>query len=235
MSPAAAGVRQHLFVQAAVTLLFGLLRPAPSSGWTVATVAVAVAAVGLGAALSSTHVMRNAVLGFEVAALAFGVLGLVAGHYVPGTIVGLHLLIKLWGISSAEFAAALDGSDPGAGAGLGLGVPRAPEGSTPPWAAQPPAQQPPWATPAQAAPPAAAPTGPPAAPTAAPPAAPPAPPQAPAAPVMAALVPAPVAVVPSGPPVAAPWAAPGHQALPYLPPQPGQHPAGRTVVPTVTV
>jgi hypothetical protein len=65
MSPAASGVRSALLVQAAVTLLFGLLRPGASSAWTVATVAVAVAAVGLAAAMQARAALRTAVLGFE--------------------------------------------------------------------------------------------------------------------------------------------------------------------------
>ena len=105
MSPAASSARSTLLVQAAVTLLFGLLRPAPSAAWTVGTIAVVTAAVGLAAALQPTAALRTAVLGFEGVALAFGALGLVAGHYVPGTIIGVSLLIRLAQTSVDDFVA----------------------------------------------------------------------------------------------------------------------------------
>ena len=43
MSPAAAGVRNALFAQAGITLVYGVLRPGPSVVWTIGTVLVAAA------------------------------------------------------------------------------------------------------------------------------------------------------------------------------------------------
>ncbi|HUR13664.1 MAG TPA: hypothetical protein VM097_04145 [Mycobacteriales bacterium] len=95
VSPAAPGTRSALLLQAAVTLLFGLLRSGTGSAWGLATVVIAVVAVGLAAALQATPAFRSAVLAYEVLALAFGAFGAASGHYVPGTVIGLVLLIKL--------------------------------------------------------------------------------------------------------------------------------------------
>ncbi|MGB8649384.1 MAG: hypothetical protein WCD35_01850 [Mycobacteriales bacterium] len=88
-------MRSALFVQAAVTALFSLANSGAGTGWTLLTLLVAAGAVFLGAALQGTPAMRNAVLAFEGVAAAFGVLGVLGGHYVPGTVIGIGLLIRL--------------------------------------------------------------------------------------------------------------------------------------------
>jgi hypothetical protein len=83
----------RLFIQAAFT---GLLAPAGSHGstWLMATFAVAVGAAVVGAVARTGHDRtRELVIGFEAAAVAVGVVGLVGGHYIPGTIVGIAALI----------------------------------------------------------------------------------------------------------------------------------------------
>jgi hypothetical protein len=196
MSPAASAARYALFVQAAVTLVFGLLRPGSSTAWTIGTVALAMGAVGLGAALAPTRTTRTAILGFEGFALVFSVLGLAAGHYVPGTVIGLHLLVKLLQTPADEFAEGPVAAVP-LSASLSAAVPAAPAPEAPP---------PPWGTPAAQPVPAAA---------------------------LVSVSPEPAPAVPFAAPFGAPGATPWQRSAPFLPPQPGSHPAGRTVVPVV--
>jgi hypothetical protein len=82
----------RLFIQAALT---GLLAPtARGSTWLVLTLAVAAGALAVGLLLrSSPPNGRQMVIGFEAVALAVGALGLLGGHYIPGTIVGVVTLI----------------------------------------------------------------------------------------------------------------------------------------------
>lgn len=137
-----------------MTLAFGLLRAGSSGTWTAATVAVAVAAVGLGAALNATPTFRTAVLGFEAAAVAFGVAGLaIEGHLVPGTVIGGFVLLRLAQTSVAEFCAlpvlVPGGAPPSGWQTPVVGAPVAAPGSVPPWAAQgAPIAPPAWPAPA---------------------------------------------------------------------------------------
>jgi hypothetical protein len=83
----------RLFIQAAFT---GLLAPAGSRGstWLMATFAIAAGAAVVGAVVRGCHDRtRELVIGFEVAAVAVGGIGLAGGHYIPGTIVGIAALI----------------------------------------------------------------------------------------------------------------------------------------------
>jgi hypothetical protein len=84
-------LRNALFLQAAVTALVGLTGSA-GLGWTLLTMVVAAGAVFVGAALQPTPAMRTGLLGFEAAAVVFGLLGLTAGHVVPATLLGLGVL-----------------------------------------------------------------------------------------------------------------------------------------------
>ena len=95
-----ASLRSALFLQAAATALFGLWRGG-GGAWTIATMVVAAAAVFIGAALQPTPEMRQAALVFEGVAVAFGVIGLVVGHVVPGTLLGLGALVQLLNPSAA--------------------------------------------------------------------------------------------------------------------------------------
>ena len=223
------GVRTQLFVQAGVTALFALTARSGLDGWTMLTLVVAAGAVFLGISVQPQPVWRQAVLGFEAAAVAYGALALVSAHYVPGTIIAVATLVR---IGSADGAAAFVGAPsaplwaPPAGAPVpGYAVPQQPPAyGFPP----PPAGPPAFAAPAPAASPAyaAAPAPLPAAMPAAVPAAPPAPVPAagfaplhePVAPPMSApvLVPPvpelPVAAAPAPVAAPAPAAAPAEPA-----------------------
>jgi hypothetical protein len=83
----------RLFVQAAVTALLAPLTKGGST-WLVLSLAVAAGAAAVAVALRGNP--RNAkvgVIGFEVAAVAVGALGIAGGHYIPGTIIGVATLI----------------------------------------------------------------------------------------------------------------------------------------------
>jgi hypothetical protein len=83
----------RLFVQAAFT---GLLAPAGSHGstWLLATFALAAGAAVVGAVVRGGHERtRELVIGFEAVAVVVGAVGLIGGHYIPGTIVGIAALI----------------------------------------------------------------------------------------------------------------------------------------------
>ena len=217
MSPAAASVRGTLFFQAALTLAFALLRAGGSGSWTITAVVVAVAAVGLGAALRPTPAFRTAVIGFEAAVIATSVISFALGGYlIPATLLGGIVLVRVAQTSIAEFCAEAslmgpEGAPSGGWEQSLVGAAIAPTGSVPPWATQH----------AQAAPPPV----PPAAPWAGVPA-----PTAPwIAPPPAPVVQAPPSAVPAQPVIATPAAL--GQPSPFLPPRPGEHAAGRTVLP----
>ena len=99
-------LRSALYLQAAVTALFSLAKD-DASGWTLATMVVAAGAVFVGAALQPTPQMRTGALAFEGFAVAFGIFGVVAGHFVPGTIIAVAMLIRL---SSGTAALAFTGT-----------------------------------------------------------------------------------------------------------------------------
>jgi hypothetical protein len=87
-------LRSSLFLQAALTALYGLLRSDVGS-WTILTMIVAAGAVFVGAALLPTPEMRVGALAFECVALAFGAIGLLVGHFVPATLIGVVVLALL--------------------------------------------------------------------------------------------------------------------------------------------
>ena len=83
----------RLFVQAAFT---GFLAPMGSHGstWLLVTFVLAGAAAVIGALVRNGHEKtRELVIGFEVAAVAVGAVGLMGHHYIPGTIVGIAALV----------------------------------------------------------------------------------------------------------------------------------------------
>ena len=95
----------RLFVQAAVTCL---LAPLMSHGsvWLAATVAVGLGAAAVALLLQKAAVpARQLVLPFEVVAVAVGVLGILGGHYIPGTIIGVATLVEVLRQSGAPSAA----------------------------------------------------------------------------------------------------------------------------------
>ena len=128
MPPRVRAQRRALLLQAAVTAGYGLMRSS-DTGWTLLTMVVASAGVFLGTALQPTPGMRTAVLGFEAGAVAFGLVGVVAGHFVPGALLALVTLVQ---VATAEGAAAFAGE-----AVPVLEVPGAPQ---PPPVAPPPAK-----------------------------------------------------------------------------------------------
>lgn len=93
-------LRSALYLQAAVTALYGLAKGG-SGAWTFATMVVAAGAVFIGSALQPTPGMRTGALGYEGLAVAFGVVGLVSDHYVPGTVLALGIGIQLLGADAA--------------------------------------------------------------------------------------------------------------------------------------
>lgn len=99
-------LRSALYLQAAVTALYSLAKDG-GGGWTLATMVVAAGAVFVGAALQPTPQMRTGALAFEGFAVAFGIFGVVGGHYVPGTIIAIGMLIRL---SSGTAALAFTGT-----------------------------------------------------------------------------------------------------------------------------
>src|SRR3954447_6983487 len=101
------GFRNRLLLQPALPALFALTGSAGAGGWTIPTLVVAAGAVFVGMALRPEPQWRMITIGFEAAAVTFGLLGLVAGHYVPGTIVGGWTLAFLL---SAPGAAAFAGT-----------------------------------------------------------------------------------------------------------------------------
>jgi hypothetical protein len=97
--------RNRLLLQAAITALVALTGSSGASGWTIPTLVVAAGAVFVGMALRPEPQWRTITIGFEAVAVGFGLLGLVAGHYVPGTIVGgWTLAFLLSGPGAAAFA-----------------------------------------------------------------------------------------------------------------------------------
>ena len=115
------GFRGRLFLQAVVTAVLAM-SGSPSSGWTVPTLVVAAGAVFVGLAMRVEPSWRWYVVGYEGFAIAFGLVALVSGHYVPGTVLAGWTLYYLL-------------SPAGAGAFAG----------TPTWAPPAPA---PWGPPA---------------------------------------------------------------------------------------
>ncbi|MFL6241329.1 MAG: hypothetical protein ACJ735_17740 [Actinomycetes bacterium] len=97
----------RLYIQAVFSALFPVLfLDRDGSTWLLIGLVLAAASAGLalwvGKGDSST---RNAVIGFEAAALAVGGLGLMGGHYVPGSIIGAWTLVHVVMHGASEAAA----------------------------------------------------------------------------------------------------------------------------------
>ncbi|MFN2539838.1 MAG: hypothetical protein ABR549_17035 [Mycobacteriales bacterium] len=82
----ASGFRGRLILQAVVTALFAMTGSS-ASGWTIPTLLVAAGAVFVGLAMRQEPSWRWYTVGYEGFAIAYGLVGLVSGHYVPGTLV----------------------------------------------------------------------------------------------------------------------------------------------------
>ncbi|MCW2598707.1 MAG: hypothetical protein JWM02_536 [Frankiales bacterium] len=89
-------LRSTLYVQAALTALYGLTR-SDGVAWTLLTMVIAAGAVFVGAALQPIPSMRTGLLAFEGIAVAFGAVGVTAHHYVPGTVIAVFVLVRLFG------------------------------------------------------------------------------------------------------------------------------------------
>jgi hypothetical protein len=108
----------------------------------VVTFAVAIAAAGVGAAIRSNSTnARQLVVGFEALAVAVGVVGLVGGHYIPGTIVGVATLVTVLGTHDGPTAAPV-AAPVAAGAGFATDAGLVPAPSAVPVAAADPAPTP---------------------------------------------------------------------------------------------
>ena len=112
----------RLFVQAALSAIFPLVaRTTTGNAWVVIGLALAAGCVGLAIFVQQDAAnARSAVIGFEVLAVAIGVIGLVGGHYVPGSIVGAITLVSVFssgdagaGSSSAPASAVPTAAVPG--------------------------------------------------------------------------------------------------------------------------
>lgn len=143
-----------LYVQAAFTIFFTLgplAGTGTTSAWRATEVLLAGAAAAVGVLLrSGSPQSRPVVLGFEAVAVAIGAYGLMADHvYLPGTIVGIGVLVRVASLSSSPAAPVMPAAPPTGFAQYG--APCAP-GEMPqygqpqygqqPYAQQPHAQQP---------------------------------------------------------------------------------------------
>jgi hypothetical protein len=130
------GFRRRLILQAAITALLGV--SGPVSGWTIPTLIVAAAAVFVALAMRPEPVWRWYVVGFVGFAVAYGLVALVSGHYVPGTIVaGITLYALLDGTGASAFAGTPTWAPPVPGTAPAYGAPAIP--TYPPPTAPPPA------------------------------------------------------------------------------------------------
>jgi len=114
-----APLASSLFIQAAITLFFTLGPLAgtrTTGGWRATEVLLAGAAAAVGVFLrSGAPQSRPVVLGFEAVAVAIGAYGLMAAHvYLPGTIVGIGVLIRVASLPARQPAPAPPKSAPGA-------------------------------------------------------------------------------------------------------------------------
>jgi hypothetical protein len=185
------GFRSRLFLQAVVTAVLAM-GGSPSSAWTIPTLVVAAGAVFVALAMRVEPSWRWYVVGYEGFAIAFGLVALVSGHYVPGTVLAGWTLYYLLSPAGAGAFAGTPSWTPSAAAPWGPPVPVPAYAGAAPTAAPVPAFAPPTPPPAPAfAPPAPPPVAAFPPPTAALPAAGYAPPPpVPVAPVVPAEVPA---------------------------------------------
>ena len=88
------GLRSSLNQQAALTELFVMPNPVPL--WVALQLSLAAITVAVGFSLTrlAAHA-RRAIVGLEAVAVLIGVAGLTQHHYVPGTIIGLHILFTV--------------------------------------------------------------------------------------------------------------------------------------------
>jgi hypothetical protein len=92
-----------LFIQAALTAFFTLAPLGGESGsWRAFELLIAAVAAAVGVFLrSGSPQSRNVVLGFEAIAIAVGAIALVSQHmYMPGTIIGIGVLIRVVNLPS---------------------------------------------------------------------------------------------------------------------------------------
>ena len=120
-----------MLLQAALTVL-GSWRSFGSPPWLAVTFARAAAAGGLALLMRPTAQVRMALIGYEVVAVAAGVAGLLAGHYVLGSVVGCYLLVGTVRTPLAEFTRYGGDAAPGTLAGHWAEPERDP--ATAPWA-----------------------------------------------------------------------------------------------------
>jgi hypothetical protein len=100
-----APLASSLFVQAAITIFFTLgplAGTGTTSGWRAIEVLLAGAAAAVGVFLRTGAAQsRPVVLAFEAVAVAMGAYGLMADHvYLPGTIVGIGVLVRVASLPS---------------------------------------------------------------------------------------------------------------------------------------
>lgn len=101
-----APLASSLFIQAAITIFFTLgplAGTGTTGGWRATEVLLAGAAAAVGMFLrTGAPQSRPVTLGFEAVAVAVGAYGLMAQHvYLPGTIVGIGVLIRVASLPSS--------------------------------------------------------------------------------------------------------------------------------------
>lgn len=101
-----APLASSLFIQAAITIFFTLgplAGTGATGGWRAAEVLLAGAAAAVGVFLrTGAPQSRPVVLAFEAVAVAIGAYGLMAEHvYLPGTIIGIGVLIRVASLPSS--------------------------------------------------------------------------------------------------------------------------------------
>lgn len=120
------GLRGRLLLQAGLTALFAVAGSSAAGGWTVPTLVVAAATVFVSLAMRPEPTWRWPVTGYVGFTVAYGAFALVAGHYVPGTIVGAYTLFALSQHGAAAFAGAPAWQAPDGFAPAPLGAPAVP-------------------------------------------------------------------------------------------------------------
>jgi len=145
-----------LFIQAALTAFFTLAPLGGESGsWRAFELLIAAVAAAVGVFLrSGSPQSRNVVLGFEAIAIAVGAIALVSQHmYMPGTIIGIGVLIRVVNLPSQAPAPVMPGAPMpfgqfgGAPCDPATGQPYAPQPYAQPQYAQPQYGQPQYGQP----------------------------------------------------------------------------------------